>query len=171
MSATLEADTRADSSLAVTTAVPVRDRWIQFAMGDEQYLIAVLEVQEVMRMLAVTPVPGTPPAVIGVINVRGHIVPVVDLAPLLGLARQPDTEATRLVVFDLDDTAVALRVDRVAGVRLLDRNGIQPPPAAGMGPGKVPVSGVCDIDGHILMVLDREALAAEFRHRPGAAEV
>jgi chemotaxis signal transduction protein len=90
---------------------------VSLRIGVELYAVGVEHVLEVAELGAVTPVPGAPPAVLGVWNLRGQILPVLDLGSLLGLA--PSTERRRLVVAEAAGRRAGLAVDEVSDVGTL----------------------------------------------------
>lgn len=148
---------------------PDENRWIRFALGGEDYILDVLSVQEVLRPVEITPIPGAPAPVLGVINLRGRVVPVLALRRVLGLPERELTDATRLVVVDLQEEAVALWVDDVTGVISLPETAIEPPPNSGTGASRLWVAGVCQLEETLLMQLSPEALLASCRADRGAA--
>src|SRR4051794_17459262 len=77
-------------------------QYLTFCLADEEYAVGVLQVREIIEYGAVTCVPSTPPWIRGVINLRGGVVPVVDLAVKLGLAERPVTRRTCIVIVEVD---------------------------------------------------------------------
>ena len=107
---------------------------VTFGVGDETFAIPVSKVQEVLEMRQISRLPGSPDHVLGVIDVRGHGVSVIDLRRIMKLPEEGDSEATRIIVLWLDeadlDARVAMRADRVYEVTLLDDDRIEPVPKA-----------------------------------------
>ncbi len=89
---------------------------VTFTLGQQTYCLPIADVQEVLRMVAMTPLPDAPPEVLGAINVRGVPVLVLDLRQRLGLPGLPPTPASPLLLVRLGDKRLALLVDRVKGV-------------------------------------------------------
>ena len=108
-------------------------RWIGFELAGQLYGVPILAVQEVLATAEIEPVPGTPAEVLGVINLRGQIVTVVDLRRRLGLPASAEARGP-LVVFDGPDETLAARVDRVTHVRRIPDPAIKPAPRAGAAP-------------------------------------
>lgn len=98
---------------------------VLFSLKDEWYAVEVDSIREIKRECAITPVPGTPDYVAGVINLRGEILSVTDLATLLGSAESPDEPA--LVICQLTDVTTALLVDAVADIVDVPRAAVEPP--------------------------------------------
>src|SRR5262245_14434175 len=95
-------------------------KYLTFGLGDEVYGLEILKVQEIIGLMRVTRVPGLPDVIRGVVNLRGKVIPVVDLRRKFGMAAQADTERTCIVVVrvsrDGQDLTVGLIVDDVREV-------------------------------------------------------
>lgn len=87
-----------------------------FELGEQKYALPILETQEIMRMVAITKVPNTSYFVEGVINLRGNVIPVINLGSRLGLDKKAHDQDTRIIVVDRDDQKVGMIVDRVQEV-------------------------------------------------------
>lgn len=98
---------------------------ILFSLGDEWYAVQVEQVREIRRQAVITPVPGTPDHISGVINLRGEIISVTELAKLLGLGERGEESA--LIVCELPAVTTALRVERVADIVDIAESAIEPP--------------------------------------------
>ena len=139
-----------------------RDRaqsFVVFRLGGEGYALEVLRVQEVLDMQALTEVPGGPRFLLGVINLRGHVVPVYDLRMGFGLSQ--DTTQTRapcvLIVESTlgnDPQITGLLVDRVSDVLEFSPEEVQPPPQLGLGKASPFVRGLIRHQDGFLLVLD-----------------
>lgn len=127
-------------------------------LGDERYALPPGVVREVARLGPITPVPGTPPALPGIISRHGAVLPVVDLRPLLGLATAPPTRASRLVVAQQGEDALALLVDAALDLVRIPAAAFGPlPPSLDPGRGAL-LAGLAEHDGQPLMQLDLAAL-------------
>jgi purine-binding chemotaxis protein CheW len=114
-----------------------------FAVGDEEYAIDVRRVREIVQPLPVMPVPHAAEWMEGLVNLRGEVVPLVDLRARLGLPRRPPTTRSKLLVTKVAGRVVALAVDGVSEVLRVPRSEIGPPPGATGGPGRNLFLGVC----------------------------
>ena len=103
------------SNLAERTDNPA-SQWVTFSLGGEVYGIDVIRVQEVLRMTEIAPVPGAPHFVLGLINLRGTVVTVIDSRIRFGLGPREADDATRIVLVKAHDFVVGLLVDSVAEV-------------------------------------------------------
>ncbi len=119
-------------ALARPSAAPVRREdeleLLELRVADERYAIETRHVAEVHALRDLTPLPGTPDFVRGIVNLRGRIVPVYDLRRLLGLSEQGITDLHRIVLVNTGDLELGLLADVVTGVRCLPRAAIAPPP-------------------------------------------
>ncbi len=133
-------------------------RWVTFQVADEVYGINVMQVQEVLRMTEIAPVPGAPSSVIGIINLRGNIVTVVDARELFGLSMREFTEQTRIMIVECKKTTLGLLVDGVAEVVNIDNDHIDAAPSLGSVENSRYIQGVYNINGEILILVDLDKL-------------
>jgi purine-binding chemotaxis protein CheW len=135
---------------------------VTFALGDEPYAIETRYMRRVVRIddVAVTPIPGTPDVLTGVINMEGEILPVFDLARLFGLARGTRTELARILVLGEDRDELGLLADVAHEVRPLRIDAILEPPCSLEGIGRTTLRGVT---ADALIVLDGAALLRDPR--------
>jgi purine-binding chemotaxis protein CheW len=121
--------------MASQSAVGEQAQYLGFHIAEEEYAIGILRVREILEYDTVTRVPTTPPSIRGVINLRGSVVPVVDLAVKLGLPESVITKRSCVVVVDveLEDerTVMGLLTDAVSQVIDLPATEIEPPPPFG----------------------------------------
>lgn len=130
---------------------------VVFALGEEEYGVPVGKVQEIIRMTAITHLPKASEFVEGVINLRGRVIPIVDLKKLFDLAATKRDEKSRIVVVEVDGQVVGLTVDNVSEVLRLPASAIDPPPhVAGVDNGFL--TGVGKLEQRLLMLLDLERL-------------
>jgi purine-binding chemotaxis protein CheW len=110
-------------------------QYLGFYIGGEEYAIGILRVREILEYDTATRIPGTPPSIRGVINLRGSVVPVVDLAVKFGLPESVVTKRTCIVVVELDlegeRTVMGVMADSVSQVMDLGAEDIEPPPTFG----------------------------------------
>lgn len=135
------------------------ERWIRFGLNGQGYGVEVLKVMEVLRASEISPVPGSARDVLGVINLRGQIVTVVDLRTRLGLARREIDTMSRVMVLDCAGQPVGLLVDSVAQVVEIKGSQIERAPRVNSTPAAGCIRGVCRQEGDdSLMLLDTEKL-------------
>jgi len=102
---------------------------ISFAVGDEEYGFELQHVKEVIRMREVTWLPETPSYVQGIVNLRGQVIPIIDLREKFGLPSTETTAETRVIVVEVEGSAVGMVVDSASQVVRLPENQFEPPPA------------------------------------------
>lgn len=132
-------------------------RWVGFEMSGQRYALDIAKVREVLSSAFIEPVPGAPPVVLGVINLRGRIVTVIDLHMRLDLPSS-NSEESCVVVVDVDGEPLALRVDRITELHTVAEGAIKPAPrAANAGPDRI-IRGLVSRDSNMLTLLDLDAL-------------
>lgn len=148
-----------DSTIASAEARrSLTGKYLTFALHNESYGIDVLKVREIIRLTDITAVPQTPACVRGVINLRGKIIPVMDVRARFGLSARDYDERTCVVVVDVADRAMGLVVDHVNEVMDIPEGQVEPPPSAnGKGGGKF-LKGIGKVDGQVKILLDVEDL-------------
>lgn len=99
-----------------------------FKLGNETYGVEISTVQSIIKMQVITRLPQAPDFIEGVTNLRGKILPVVDLRKRLGLALAEITRASRIIIVDLSGTTVGMIVDSVAEVLRINEDVVEPPP-------------------------------------------
>jgi purine-binding chemotaxis protein CheW len=129
-----------------------------FHLGGHYLGVEVVRVQEVVRHQEMTRVPLAPPAVRGLINLRGQIVTAIDLRRRLDLPDRPDTDRPVNVVVQTDDGAVSLLVDEIGDVLHVPGAAFEGPPDTLRGPARELIRGAYKLDGRLLLVLDTDRL-------------
>ncbi|MBB6429797.1 chemotaxis protein CheW [Algisphaera agarilytica] len=133
---------------------------VSFEIGVEEYAIPILAVQEINRMMPITRVPHSPAAVEGVINLRGRIIPVIDMRKRFGLKPSADEGDARVIVVEVGNVGrvIGFTVDRVHEVLRLDKTIIDPAPTAGNGVKADFICGVGKLEDRLLILIDLERL-------------
>ena len=131
-------------------------QFLTFALGDEQYGTEILLVQEIKGYSPVTPIPSTPPYMKGVMNLRGNVIPVVDLRTKLGMAEAAYNQFTVIIVVRVASRTVGLVVDTVSDVLDIPRDNIQAVPDLGAQVDLRFVSGVAKAGEKLVILLDME---------------
>jgi purine-binding chemotaxis protein CheW len=131
---------------------------VVFALGPGEYGVPIAMVQEIIRHIAPRPIPDAPAHVLGVINLRGRIIPVFDLRARLGVVADPPEEA-RIVVMETGETIAGAVVDDVREVLTVEtaRCAVPGPDAAQADP----IDAVATLEGRTLVILDTPRLLAE----------
>ncbi len=128
---------------------------VSFKLGDEEFGVDILQVQEIIRMQNITRVPNAPHFVEGVINLRGKVIPIIDLRKRFDLGHHEADKNTRIVVVKIDDIVVGLIVDEVSEVLRIPADTVEPPPPIIAGIESDYIKGVGKLDeGRLLILLD-----------------
>lgn len=127
---------------------------VTFRLGKEEFSLDILMVQEIIRHMELTRVPRAPDFVEGVINLRGRVIPVLDLRKRFGLPEGEKTHETRIIVVDVDDRTVGLKVDAVSEVLRISADTVEPPPQLVTNIESDYIKGVGKLDGRLLILLD-----------------
>lgn len=131
---------------------------VTFEVGSEEYAVDILSVQEINRMLDLTRVPQSPPEVEGVINLRGKIIPVVDLRRRFAMPPVERTDSNRIVVVEVNRRVLGFIVDRVHEVLRIDDSIVEPAPAMACSVDSEFISGVGKLEDRLIILLDLEKL-------------
>lgn len=131
---------------------------VTFGLGSEEFAVDILAVQEINRMMALTRVPSSPPEVEGVINLRGKIIPVVDLRKRFGLEQQAHSEQSRIVVVEVHSRVIGFIVDRVSEVLRISSKIVEPAPSMVCSVDSDFIAGVGKLQDRLLILLDLHKL-------------
>ena len=132
---------------------------MSFKVGEEEFGIEILSVQEIIRLQELTRVPNSPEFVDGVINLRGKVIPVIALRKRFGLPQQAHDKETRIVVLETNSIVIGLVVDSVSEVLRIPADAVVPPPRLGTIEKEF-VSGVGKLDNRLLILLDLERIVS-----------
>jgi len=136
-------------------------RWVTFRLENEKYGINVMQVQEVLRVTEIAPVPGAPEYVLGIINLRGNVVTVIDTRKRFGLVSKDVDDATRIVIIEADEQVVGILVDSVAEVVDLRISDIETAPNVGTEESAKFIQGVASQEGELLIIIDLNRLLTD----------
>lgn len=135
---------------------------VSFNIGEEEFGVDILKVQEINRMLNVTQVPNSPSYVDGVINLRGKVIPVIDLRSRFGMTRIAHTKNTRIVVVELVGKTVGFVVDAVSEVLRIPKSITEPPPQTVTQNMKTDyITSVAKLEDRLLILLDLEKILSD----------
>jgi purine-binding chemotaxis protein CheW len=123
-----------------------------FEVGGQKYGLPTVDVRELVRAVAITPLPGAPALIEGIVNVRGRVVPVLNVRARFGLPAKPLDPSDHFIVASAGPRGVILRVDRATHLTLVDEASVQP--AGTLGPGAHCVEGVARLEGGLVLIHD-----------------
>lgn len=136
-------------------------QWVTFQLENETYGINVMQVQEVLRYTEIAPVPGAPDYVLGIINLRGNVVTVIDTRSRFGLPSGDVSENSRIVIIEAEKQVIGIMVDSVAEVVYLRSSEIDAAPAVGTEESAKFIQGVSNRDGQLLILVDLNKLLSD----------
>ncbi len=150
--------------MATNTAKNTDDpmlQWVTFRLEGETYGINVMQVQEVLRYTEIAAVPGAPAYVLGIINLRGNVVTVIDTRHRFGLMTAEVTDQTRIVIIEADSHVVGILVDAVAEVVYLRQSEIETAPNVGNDESAKFIQGVCNKNNQLLILVELDKLLTD----------
>ena len=133
-------------------------QFVIFSIGEEEFGVEILKVREIIRMLEITRVPRAPEFVEGVINLRGSVIPILDLRKRFGLVSKDNDKDTRIVVINIHNMTVGFIVDSVSQVLRIPANTVEPPPPVVAGLDSEYIEGVGKLEDRLLILLDLDRL-------------
>jgi purine-binding chemotaxis protein CheW len=134
------------------------DKYLTFVIGKEDYGIEIRFVTEIIGIQSITKVPDMPSYVKGVINLRGKVIPVMDVRLRFGVEERPYDDRTCIVVININEQPVGLIVDRVLEVLDIQQGEIEPPPRMRKGRGNRFIQGMGKVGDQVKILLDANKL-------------
>ncbi len=145
-----------DTKETVQTSSDELLQLVSFKIGEEEFGVDILKVQEINRMLDITRVPNSPPHVVGVINLRGKVIPVVELRQRFGMEHKDHDKNTRIIVMELGGKVIGFVVDAVSEVLRIPKSVTEPPPSVAATGNSDYITAVGKLDDRLLTLLDLE---------------
>ena len=136
-------------------------QWVTFRLAGETYGINVMQVQEVLRYSEIAPVPGAPAYVLGIINLRGNVVTVIDTRHRFGLTSGEVNDNTRIVIIEAEGHVVGIMVDSVSEVVYLRQSEVETAPNVGNDESAKFIQGVCHKNGELLILIELNKLLTD----------
>lgn len=131
-------------------------KYLTFKLGPGHYGLEILKVREIIGLIGITAIPLAPDHVKGVINLRGMVIPVVDLRLKFGMDEKEATAETCIIVAHVGDREIGVLVDQVSEVQYFDAANIQEPPTLGAGIDTDFILGIGKVGDHVTLLLDIE---------------
>jgi purine-binding chemotaxis protein CheW len=136
-------------------------RYLSFAMGDESFGLEISHVIEIVGIQPITPIPEAPSYVKGIINLRGKIIPVIDMHIKFGRESKDYDDRTCIIIIDIQETLAGLIVDRVSEVLTIEDGDIVPPPTLHTGSLSRYIKGIGKVGNDVKLLLDVNKLFHE----------
>ncbi len=127
---------------------------VSFKVGEAEFGVDILKVQEINKMMELTIVPNTPEFVVGVVNLRGRIIPILNLRTRLGLPVKEYDLETRIIVVEMEDKTIGFIVDEVKEVLRIPKNITEPPPDIVSGVDSDYITAIGKMEDRLLILLD-----------------
>jgi purine-binding chemotaxis protein CheW len=131
---------------------------VSFNIGQEEFGLGIQSIQEINRMVEITRVPNSPDFVSGVINLRGKVIPIINLRKRFGFPPKENDKNTRIIVVELGNMVVGFVVDAVSEVLRIPKNITEPPPSIVAGIGSEYITAVAKLENRLLILLDLERI-------------
>lgn len=136
-------------------------RWVTYRLGSETYGIDVMQVREVLRGTEISPVPGAPSYVLGIINLRGNVVSIIDTRSRFGLPPHEMDDASRILILEAGDHVVGFLVDSVCEVAELRASDVESAPDTGGGDSSHFIIGLSNRKDGLLILVDASKLLSD----------
>ena len=134
---------------------------VTFTLRNEEYAVDILNVQEINRITEITQVPNSPSYVEGVINLRGKVMPVINLRKKFGLEDKETDETSRIIIMDIKGVTNGLVVDSVSEVLRIPTDIVEPPPPMSSDVSSKFINGVAKLDNRLIILIDIDELLGE----------
>jgi len=131
---------------------------VGFRIGDEEFGVDIIKVQEINKMVEITRVPNAPHFVEGVINLRGKVIPIIDMRKRLDLIQSEHTKDTRIVVVEEEGKVVGFIVDSVSEVIRINKDITGPPPPMVSGIKSDFITAIAKLSERLLILLDLQVI-------------
>ena len=147
---------------AVSNSHSASRELIAFRIGDQEFCVDIMQVREIRGWTTATPLPRTPAFMKGVINLRGAVLPIVDLAARLGFETGETSDRNVIIVAQIGEQVVGLLVDAVSDILTVTDDVIQPTPDVASDTAKTFVRGLLAIDGRMISLIGLERVLPDF---------
>ncbi|OIP64943.1 MAG: chemotaxis protein CheW [Nitrospirae bacterium CG_4_9_14_3_um_filter_53_35] len=140
-----------------TAAESVHDRMTEvmgFKLGEEEYAIDIMRIKEITPFFELTPIPRAPSYILGILSLRGNIVPIFDIKKKMGLPLTEITGKTRIIVLKNDDEQVGVLVDAITSAAQIPEKSIEPPPPMIKGLEAEYITGIGQYRGRMMIIMN-----------------
>lgn len=149
------------SATAEKSRVNEQRQLVVFHLAGETYAVDIHQVREIIRVPQITKVPRTPEFVEGVINLRGNVIPVLDLRKRFGLGEGDDTSARRIIVVEMEERTIGMVVDAVSEVLRIDETLIDPPSPYIVSVNSLYIEGIAKLDEELVILLHLDKVLSD----------
>jgi len=143
---------------------------VSFNIDNEEFGIDILKVEEIIRVISITKIPNAPDFIEGVINLRGKVIPVIDLRTRLNKIRKSHDNNTRVIVVEVSGKTVGFLVDSVKEVLRIPKNITEPPPSMVSGVNSEYITAIGKLEDRLLILLDLEKVL-DYRQKEELSQI
>lgn len=143
---------------------------VSFNIDNEEFGIDILKVEEIIRIISITKIPNAPDFIEGVINLRGKVIPIIDLRTRLNRSKRTHDNHTRVIVVEVSDLTVGFIVDSVKEVLRIPKSITEPPPSLVAGVDSEYITAIGKLEDRLLILLDLEKVL-DFRQKEELSKV
>ena len=137
---------------------------VTFKLGGQKYGVPILKVQEINNMKEITTIPNAPPFLKGAINLRGKVIPVINLGTKFDLDTATDDELSKIVIMDIRGVIMGVIVDAVSDVLRIPADVVEPPPPVSSSISSEFISGIAKLDEGLVILLNMDKLLNNNEH-------
>ncbi len=150
-------------SVSMTASLLTSDAMeiIAFRLHEQEFCVRTTSIREIRGWVASTPMPHSPPDVLGVMNLRGNVIPIIDVAQRLGMPSSEPTHRSAIIVAEVGRLIVGLVVDQVSDILTIKRDRIQPVPPISLSPGSEYAEGIINHESGMICFLNVDLLFGE----------
>ena len=137
---------------------------VTFSLANEEYAVDILNVQEINRITEITKVPNAPEFVEGVVNLRGKVIPVINLRNKFGLPGKEPHNTTRIIIMDIQGVTNGLIVDSVSEVLRIPSDIVEPSPPVASNVSSMFIKGIAKFENRLIILIDIDQLMGDSVH-------
>ncbi len=134
---------------------------VTFTLEKEEYAVNILNVQEINRITEITKVPNAPDYVEGVINLRGKVIPVINLRKKFALYNKDTDDSSRVIIMDIQGVTYGLVVDSVSEVLRIPSDIVEPPPPMASSMSSMFIKGIAKLENRLIILIDIDGLMGQ----------
>ncbi|KPK02685.1 MAG: chemotaxis protein CheW [Nitrospira bacterium SG8_35_4] len=136
-------------------------QFVTFTLNNEEYAVDILSVQEINRITEITKIPNSPPYVEGVVNLRGKVIPVINLRNKFGFEKKSIDDTSRIIIMDIQGITYGVIVDSVSEVLRVQSGTVEPTPPMSSDANSKFIKGLAKLDDRLIILIDIDNLIDE----------
>lgn len=136
-------------------------QFVTFRLAGQKYAVDILKVQEIENMREITTIPNSPNYLEGAVNLRGKVIPVINLRKKFSLCDYEGKDRSKIVILDIGGVIMGVMVDSVSDVIRISRDVVEPPPSLSLNGNSHFITGIANLSEGLIILLDAAKLLAE----------